>query len=297
MYRWIAGFLIVGIITTVIAHYFKVHPLAVFDSKGVVASKERGLIIFALLLSLIVILPVFGMLFAFAWKYRASNKQAKYSPELGGSRVAETIWWLIPSCLILILSIVTWNSSHALDPYRPLNTTVKPLVIQVVALDWKWLFIYPQAQVATVNYVEFPVNQPVTFEITADAPMNSLWIPQLAGQVYAMPGMITELHVQASQIGDYRGSSANISGKGFAGMKFTARADSAAHYTAWLKRVQQSSNNLNITTYDNLARPSINNAVVYYGHAEADVFDTTVMKFMMPMTNSGKALEDPVVTQ
>ena len=132
-------------------------------------------------LSLIVVIPVYIMLFLFAWKYREGNTKAKYSPDWDHSALLETIWWTVPLLLITILSVVTWNSSHDLDPFRPLNSSVKPVKIQVVALQWKWLFIYPEQNIASVNYVEFPVNTPVDFEITADAPMNSFWIPQVGG--------------------------------------------------------------------------------------------------------------------
>jgi len=284
IYRLIPIALLGLILVYVFHRYFHVHPLAVFNSKGIVAQKERNLIIFALGLSLVVVIPVFSLLATFAWKYRASNDKAKYSPELDHSRVAETIWWLIPSCLIVILSVVAWNSSHALDPYKPLNVSAKPMAIQVVALDWKWLFIYPQQNMATVNYVEFPVNTPVTFQITADAPMNSFWIPQLGGQVYAMPGMSTELHLMASQAGEYRGSSANISGVGFAGMKFVAHADSTMAFNAWVKTVKQSPNHLTSESYSQLARPSQNDPVAYYASSQANLYETTLMKFMMPMT-------------
>jgi cytochrome o ubiquinol oxidase subunit II len=284
IYKWLAGFMLLGIFATIVIHYFQVHSLVIFNPHGVIAQKERGLIIFALLLSLIVIVPVFTMLFLIAWKYRASNTKAKYSPEFDHSRIAETTWWTIPSVLILILSIVTWNSSHALDPYRPLNASVKPLLVQVVALDWKWLFIYPQQNLASVNLVELPVNTPVTFQITADAPMNSFWIPQLGGQVYAMPGMSTELHLEANKAGDYAGSSANISGSGFADMKFTARAVSANDFGSWSQAVKQAPSHLMASTYAQLAKPSRANPVAYYSNVQNNLYNNTVMKFMMPMT-------------
>jgi cytochrome o ubiquinol oxidase subunit 2 len=132
-----------------------------------------------LLLSSVVVIPVFGLLFGFAWRYRENNSKAKYSPKLDHSRMAETIWWLVPSVLILIISIMDWHSSYTLDPYRPLVAKAKPLTIQVIALDWKWLFIYPQQNIASVNFVQFPAGTPVNFDITADAPMNK-YTPCLA---------------------------------------------------------------------------------------------------------------------
>jgi cytochrome o ubiquinol oxidase subunit 2 len=255
----------------------------VLNPKGIIASRERNLIIVTVLLSLLVVLPVYVMTIMIAWKYRATNKHAKYMPDWDHHLGAEVAWWSIPSAIILVLSIITWNSSHSLDPYRPIDAMgVAPVDIQVVALDWKWLFIYPQQHVASVNLLEMPVNRPVNFEITADAPMNSLWIPQLGGQIYAMPGMVTQLHLMATQAGDYHGSSANISGAGFAGMTFVARAASQSNYESWLTAAKDSKASLNLNTYSMLAKPSQNSPVSYYALASNDLFDDVVDKFMVP---------------
>ena len=191
--KWLRGVVIFVAITGVLAlaaWYIHRTNIPVLEPRGTIAAHEKHLMLITVLLAGIVVLPVFGMLFAFAWRYREGNaRKAKYSPELAGNRAAETVWWLIPSIIILILSVVAWNSSHALDPYEPIASNVKPLNVEVVAMDWKWLFIYPDQRVASVNSLEIPVNTPVNFTITADAPMNSFWIPQLGGQIYAMPGM------------------------------------------------------------------------------------------------------------
>jgi cytochrome o ubiquinol oxidase subunit 2 len=201
--------------------------IPVLQPRGIVGQKERDLMYISLLLSLIVVVPVFVMLFIFSWKYREGNlKPKKYQPDWDGSRLYESVWWSIPFALIAVLAVITWSSSHDLDPFKPLSAQAPPLEVQVVALDWKWLFIYPKQSIATVNFVEFPVNTPVDFKITSDAPMNSFWIPQLGSQIYAMPGMSTQLHLMAGKAGSYNGKSANISGKGFAGMTFTAKAAS-----------------------------------------------------------------------
>lgn len=265
--------------------YFHRHTIAVLDPKGPVGLQERHLIIITLLLSSIVVIPVFSLLAVFAWKYREGNTKSRYSPNLDHNPVAETIWWLIPSVLITILGVIIWNSSHQLDPYRALDSKVKPLTIQVVALDWKWLFIYPQQNIATVNFVQFPRQTPVNFEITADAPMNSFWIPQLGGQIYAMPGMSTQLHLLANTDGDFRGSSANISGEGFAGMAFTARSSSMDDFQQWVASVRRSPSRLSQTAYDRLAAPSQNNPVAYYASDEPNMFDNVIIKYMGPMTN------------
>ncbi len=256
--------------------------LAVLHPAGVVGQKERNLLVFASLLSLIVVVPVFGLTFWIAWKYRASNTKAVYRPDWDGSRTLETIWWLVPLALISVLSVVTWQSSHDLDPFKPITSQTRPLTIQVVALDWKWLFIYPEQHIASVNYLQFPVNTPLNFQITADAPMNSFWIPKLGGQIYAMSGMSTQLHLITDQAGSYHGSSANISGRGFAGMKFTARAGTATDFRAWVNKVKQSPQTLNEHTYTALSRPSENNRPTYYTSDDQNMYDKVMLKYLTP---------------
>jgi cytochrome o ubiquinol oxidase subunit 2 len=274
---------------TLAVGWLKHSNVQVFNVAGSVGEKERNLMLFALGLSLIVVIPVYIMLFMFIWRYREGNKKkAKYSPHLSGHWFAETVWWGVPTVLIVILSIVTWNSSHALDPYRPLSNK-KPMTIQVVALDWKWLFIYPEQHVASVNFVQMPVDRPVKFQITADAPMNSLWIPQLGGQIYAMPGMATELNLEANRSGDYHGSSANISGKGFSKMDFVARAGSESDFGRWLESAKHTSNPLSQQAYDQLAKPSQDNPAISYSSVESDLFDQTILKYMVSQTSHGPA--------
>jgi cytochrome o ubiquinol oxidase subunit 2 len=274
--------LLVLSVGTLAASYLHGHNLAVLNPKGLIASRERSLIIIASLLMIIVVIPVFALTFGIVWKYRAGNTKAKYSPDWDHNRRLEATWWAIPSVLILILSILTWTSSHELDPYKPLASSAQPLTIQVVALDWKWLFIYPQQHIATVNFVQIPKDTPINFVITSDAPMNSFWIPQLGGQIYAMPGMSTQLHLMASSTGSYAGSSANISGRGFAGMRFIAKATSPADFNTWVASTQRGSAHLNLETYAALARPSENHPVATYASAQDGLYDTILMKYMMP---------------
>jgi cytochrome o ubiquinol oxidase subunit 2 len=204
--------------------------IAVLMPKGIIALKQRDLLLFVQVVMLFVIIPVYFLTFVFSWKYRAQNTKAKYTPEWDESPLAEYIWWGVPCFFTLIIVILTWVRTYQLDPFKPIPSDQKPLTIQAVALQWKWLFLYPEEKIATVNFIQFPEQVPIHFEITADAPMNSLWIPQLAGQIYAMPAMKTELNLIADQKGDFRGSSANLSGVGFAGMHFVARASSQEEY-------------------------------------------------------------------
>jgi cytochrome o ubiquinol oxidase subunit 2 len=260
------------------------NDIAVLNPSGEIAQKQLNLIIFTSALSLLIVIPVFAMTAYIVWKYRVTNTtpKTKYNPDWDHSRSAEAIWWLIPLFLISILAVVTWKSSHDLDPYKSLVSDKKPITVQVVALQWKWLFIYPEQDIASVNFLQFPKDTPVDFKITADAPMNSFWIPKLGGQVYAMSGMQTELHLMADQAGDYPGASANISGDGFAGMKFTARASSQADFDKWVQTAKSSPNALDSKAYNQLAKPSKNNKPAYYSSSEKGIYATVMMKYMMP---------------
>ena len=154
--------------------------------------------------------------------------------------------------------------------------------IQVVALQWKWLFIYPEEGIATVNFIQFPVDTPVNFEITADAPMNSFWIPQLGGMIYAMPAMRSKLHLIANEMGDFRGVSANLSGTGFAGMTFVAKSSSQADFEEWVHSVRHSNRTLTSESYNQLAMPSQNNPVASYVLLDNNLFEEILMKYMPP---------------
>jgi cytochrome o ubiquinol oxidase subunit 2 len=262
--------------------YLKDKNLTVLNPKGTIAAEQRELLVITTLLMLIVVIPVFVMMFYFVWKYREGNTKAKYSPEWDHSHIFETIWWGLPMAIIGILAVITWQSSHKLDPYRPLESDVKPLKVQVVAMNWKWLFIYPEQDTASLNYLRIPEDTPINFEITADAPMNSFWIPSLGGQVYAMAGMSTKLHLLASERGVFEGSSANLSGQGFAGMRFKAESVSGEEFSNWIRTAQESGSPLTKSAYEELAKPSSYVRPAVYWLREPDLYDKVVMKYMMP---------------
>lgn len=273
---------IVLVLVAVLAFLLSRDNVAILNPAGDVARQERDLILITAALGAGIVIPVFAMLFTIAWKYRDDNKGAKYEPNWDHSRLLEGLWWGIPCAVILVLSVIAWVSSHALDPYKPLDSKEKPVNVQVVALQWKWLFIYPEEKIASVNFVQFPEDRPVNFQITADAPMNSFWIPKLGGQVYAMNGMSTKLHLIADRIGEYEGSSANISGEGFAGMKFTAKASSQTDYDTWVSKTKGGSNMLGMAEYEKLAVPSKNVTPKSYMLMQGDLYDKIVMKYMAP---------------
>lgn len=259
--------------------------IAILFPKGAIALKERNLLFIIQALMLLVVIPVYILTFIFSWRYRAHNTKAKYTPDWDDNRIAEYIWWGIPFVLVLIIGILTWVRTYQLDPFKPIESDKKPITIQVVALQWKWLFIYPEEKIATVNFVQFPEKTPLNFEITADAPMNSFWIPKLGGQIYAMPSMKTELYLIADEVGEFRGSSANLSGEGFSGMHFIAKASSEEEYHQWVQEAKQSSQILNLEKYNQLAVPSKNDPVSIYQLKEENLFDQALMKYMHPHDN------------
>lgn len=266
--------------------YVSSHNVSVLNPAGIVASKERNLIILSTILMLVVVIPVYTMTILIAWKYRASNHRAKYTPDWDRNKLIEIAWWAIPGAIIFALSIAAWQSAHDLDPYKPLVSDKKPLVIEVVALQWRWLFIYPEQHIASVNLVEFSSDRPVRFVITSDAPMNSFWIPQLGGQIYAMPGMSTELNLMADKNDSYTGTSANISGRGFADMKFVAKSTSQTDFDRWVGTVRQSNVLLTATEYAKLAQPNNDKRVTYYSYVTSSIYSDIIMKYMMPMNQA-----------
>lgn len=245
--------------------------------KGLIARSELDLIATNYLLMLIIVIPTFIALFTIAWKYR-SNGSAKHEPEKVGGLFGDILLWAIPSVIIAVMATHTWYATHKLDPYQPIESDVKTLKIQVVALDWKWLFIYPEQGIATLNFVQFPAKTPVHFELAADgSPMNSFWLPELSGQIYAMTGMITPLHVMADGPGEYRGRAAEINGRGYADMTFVAKSSTLADFESWVALVKQSPLQLN---YEELVKPSANHPVALYPYIEKNLFHTIVMKYM-----------------
>lgn len=272
---------VVGIAIAVIGYALSGNNVVMLNPNGTIAAQQRDLLVWTTALSLVVVIPVFVMTFLFAWRYRESNSKAKYTPEWDHSKKLEAIWWLIPLGLIIILGIVTWRTSHSLDPFKPLESSVKPVKVQVIALEWKWLFIYPEHDIATVNYLQIPEDTPIDFQITADAPMNSFWIPQLGGQIYAMAGMTTKLHLMADSTGRHNGVSSNLSGKGFADMNFIVDSTSKADFTQWVESTKSSNPPLNKETYSEISTPGISEKL-FYGTVEESMYDTVVMKYMMP---------------
>ena len=253
--------------------------------------QQRDLVISSTLLMLIVIVPVIILTLLFAWRYRASNTKARYEPDWDHSIQLELVIWAVPLLIVISLGAMTWAGTHLLDPYRPLNRLsqghpvpagTKPLEVDVVALDWKWLFIYPEYGVATVNELAAPVDTPIDFKITASNVMNSFYIPALAGQIYAMPEMETPLKAVINEPGEYRGFSANYSGAGFSGMHFSFYGQTRADFDKWIAAVKTSQNTLNRSNYQMLALPSENDPVRHFGTVDKDLYSAILNMCVEP---------------
>lgn len=274
--------ILLGLAAAALAAYYIInHNIPVLQPKGMIGVKERDLIITASLLMLIVVVPVYILLWYISWVYREKN-EARHEPDWEHNYIAEYCWWGVPFIIVMILAVICWKSSHELNPFSPIKSDKKPLTVQVVALQWKWLFIYPEQGVASVNMLQIPVDRPIDFEITADAPMNSFWIPALAGQIYAMPAMRTELHVIANEAGTYRGVSSNISGKGFAGMFFDVIAGSEKEFQDFVQKAKRSNQSMNPSAYQELVKPSEYHPMELYNLTDRSLFIQIIEKYKVP---------------
>jgi cytochrome o ubiquinol oxidase subunit 2 len=265
---------------------------------GAVAAQQGHLIVQSTILMLLIVIPVMALTVLFAWRYRQSNTAATYAPDWDHSTQLELVIWAAPLLIIIALGALTWMSSHTLDPYRPLRRLdaaravpagVKPLTIEVVALDWKWLFIYPDQGIAVVNEVAAPVDMPINFRITASAVMNSFYVPALAGQIYAMPGMQTQLNAVMNRPGDYEGFSANYSGAGFSGMHFKFRGLSAADFEHWVQSAKSGGQELDNQGYLQLAKPSERDPVRRYSLVAAGLYDAILNQCVPSCTTTASA--------
>ncbi|MGH7203433.1 MAG: ubiquinol oxidase subunit II [Candidatus Levyibacteriota bacterium] len=297
-YKFLILFLIILDIALIERIMIGTSLVPLLNPQGTVALQERNLIFAAVSLMLVVVVPVFALAFYVGWKYHANNSKAAYIPDWDHNIKLQVFIWGFPTVIICILAGMVWVYAHKLDPHVALASNTKPLTIQVVALRWKWLFIYPDQHIATLNYVVFPEKTPVHFELTAsDTPMNSFWIPQLGGQIYAMSGMATQTHLIADGIGEYRGSNAEISGAGFADMTFTAKSVSQSDFSTWVNSVKQSPQTLSLDTFHKLAKPYKDNKAAFYSSTADNLYTTIVMKYMAHPTIAPGQAQQPNTMQ
>jgi cytochrome o ubiquinol oxidase subunit II len=245
----------------------------VLDPKGPIATAERQILFNSLGIMLAIVIPTILATLGVAYWFRSSNWRARYMPDFTYSGRLEVLVWSIPIMTVLLVGGVAWVGSHDLDPPKPITSAAKPVKIQVVSLDWKWLFIYPEQGIATVNQLTIPVGTPVSFELTSSGVMNSFWVPQLGGQIYTMAGMTTRLHLLADDLGTYRGASANYSGAGFADMRFSVDTVAAEKFAQWVSATRSSGPTLDPQTYGDLAKPSAAVVPFTYRSVAPDLFN------------------------
>ncbi|WP_443092742.1 ubiquinol oxidase subunit II [Candidatus Blochmannia sp. SNP] len=259
------------------------NDLVLLYPKGQIGVEERSLILTAFGLMLTIVVPVIGMTIFFILKYRASNtKNIQYNPNWTHSRKIEFVIWFVPILIIIFLGVLTWESTHKLDPKKPITSSVvQPIIIDVISLDWKWLFIYPKQNIAVINELVIPKCIPIKFNVTSNSVMNSFFIPQLGGQIYAMAGMHTELNLIANAVGQYKGVSSNFSGQGFSDMKFTVFVtQTEKEFEQWIQKVQKSSYHINnMLMYEELAKPSEHHPIIYFSNVQSNLFYNVINKF------------------
>jgi cytochrome o ubiquinol oxidase subunit 2 len=248
----------------------------ILDAAGPIAAGDRQILLNALSIMLVIVVPTIVVALAFAWWFRASNTKAHRRPHFVYSGRIELLVWSIPLLTILFLAGVIWVGSHRLDPYRPIESTARPLQVQVVSLDWKWLFIYPERGIAAVNRLVLPVGVPVHFSLTSDTVMNAFFVPQLGSMVATMYGMKTQLYLQADRAADYLGLSTQFSGDGFSDMNFTVRAVSPQSFEQWVHTAQQGGDVLDRAAYDALSRKSMRVPPFTYRGVEPGLFDALI---------------------
>lgn len=274
----------------------------VLQPQGAVGMQNKELILIATGLMLIVVIPVIIMAVWFTYRYRENRPDAHkdFDPEWSHNTMIEVVMWTVPIIIIAILAVITWRTTHELDPYKPLNLAndKPPLEVDVVAQNWKWLFIYPEQNIATVNELYIPVDREVSFKITSDTVMNSFFIPRLGSQVYAMASMVTQLHLVANEAGVYNGLSSNYSGPGFSDMKFLVHAVDEQAFDNWVTKVKSGEHKvLDVPTYQELSKPSENHPIEYFKSIQPGIFNYIVHQYDAKQAGQNQFVEADSVNQ
>jgi cytochrome o ubiquinol oxidase subunit II len=254
----------------------------ILDPQGPVAAADKAILVDSIAIMLAIVVPTIVAIFAFAFWFRASNPRAQYLPDFAHSGRIELVVWSIPALTIILLGGVAWIGSHQLDPAAPVAGTGSPVRIQVVSLDWKWLFIYPDQRVATVNSLTVPVGAPLHFELTSSSVMNVFFVPQLGSMIYTMNGMVTHLNLRADQEGNYQGLSAHFSGDGFPAMMFDVHVISPLDFPNWVEATAKSSNQLNAEAYGKLSQQSVESGRPTYRLPDPRLFEDIATQRIPP---------------
>jgi cytochrome o ubiquinol oxidase subunit 2 len=260
----------------------------VLDPQGPIASSERLILLNATTIMLVVVIPVIVATLAVAWRYRASNQRAIYSPDWAFSGTIELVVWAIPALVVILLANVEWIGSHDLDPAAPIDAGRPPLKIEVASLDWKWLFIYPEDGVATINQLVIPAGTPIQFVLTSATVMNAFFVPQLGSMIYTMPGMTTRLNLLADRPGDYPGLSSHFSGEGFSDMRFMVHVLPDAEYGRWIARAHDDGPGLTAAVYMQLSQPSSNLQPQIFGQVESGLYGE-ILQTAAPLRDAARA--------
>ncbi len=281
----VLGLICLGLVMTALLHG---RDATLLNPKGQIAHDQSRLMIFSVSVMLTLAIPTLLLFYFFAWRFRESSHKATYDSTKSPGKFLTFFMWTLPTVFVLMLVHIMWPAAHRLDPHRQIAANVQPMTIEVVAMRWKWLFIYPDQQIATVNFVQIPTGTPIIFDLTADeAPMSSFWISHWGGQLYAMTGHSNQLNLMADSEGDVMGRSAEINGAGFAGMQFTARASTRTDFDQWVHAVQQIPNPLSRAAYEKLLTPSQNNPAAFYSAPQADFYDLVLAKYAYTHQHAG----------
>jgi len=253
--------------------------MPLFDPKGPIGDSQRFVIIVAFALMLIVVAPVFVMAFWFSRRYKASNAGATYAPKWSESGKIDLVVWLVPIAITIALGHLAWTKTFHLDPYRPIDVGVEPINIEAISMDWKWLFIYPDYDIAVVNELAFPVDVPLSFRLTSETVMTSFFIPRLGSQIYAMAGMQTRLHLLADEPGTYAGQNQQYSGSGYSHMHFQAIATSREEFEAWVQKAKRAPLRLDMVEYERLATPTLGHPITFFSSVKPNLFEDVMSRF------------------
>jgi cytochrome o ubiquinol oxidase subunit II len=254
----------------------------ILDPQGPIGAAEKTILIDSIAIMLAIVLPTIVAIFAFAFWFRSSNARARYQPDWAYSGAIELVVWAVPALTVILLGGVAWIGAHQLDPARAIAGPQKPLRIQAVSLDWKWLFIYPDQKVASINALTVPAGVPLQFELTSASVMNAFFIPQFGSMIYTMNGMTSRLNLQADGPGTYQGLSSHFSGDGFSGMHFDVHAVSSEQFSKWTQDALSAEKPLDARSYQEIAKPSINNVAAMYRLADPDLFNAIATQKLPP---------------
>lgn len=266
-------------LSAIVALLLRGKDIILLNPQGLIADEQLRLLITSTLVMLEIAIPALFLFYYFAWKYRESNEKATYDSSSHHGRLFTVAIWAFPTITAILLAIILIPATQKLQPQKPIDG-LEPLKIQVVAMRWKWLFIYPEQNIAAVNYVQIPVNTPVEFELTADeTPMSSFWIPHLGGMLYAMTEHVNRLNLVADTTGDFEGSAAEINGAGFSGMRFNTRVSTREDFDKWVYETQATAAELNTLEYARLLEPSKNNPAAFFSNPGSDLYSTILGKY------------------